>query len=200
MQKTLLMAAMAMMACGGLMAADAAAVPDKQKQMEKLGALRGRLMLKLSELPKTLDVNQNGAATAYADIQAIQAKVGQTVQKQLQDENAKAAEVRFQPAIDNLNKKYQKDGEKWIEFTQKDWAAYGKKMAELNLVFSGVSQIFQYVCNLEMAWNNAGFDLDALSDLLARLDNKADDCKTQAMAATSDLCKQVAVWDAFSKE
>ena len=65
MRKTVLMAAMAMMACGGLMAADAAAAPDKQKQMEKLGALRGRLMLKISELPKTLDVNQNGAATAY---------------------------------------------------------------------------------------------------------------------------------------
>ena len=202
MHKTVMMAVAmaAVMASSGVMAADAAGAPNKEKQMEKLGALRGRLMLKISELPKLMDENQNGARAAYNAVGKIQGEVSQAVQKQLQEENAKAQEVRFQPTIDNLNKKNQKNGEMWNEFNQKDWNIYGRKMSELSQVYNGLSQIFQNVANLEMPWSNAGFDLDALSDLLTMLDKKTDDCKAQAQAITGDLTKQVAVWAAFAKE
>ena len=200
MRRAVMMAAAAMMACSGLMAADAAGAPDKQKQMEKLGALRGRLMLKLSELPKAVDANQTGAMVAYTEIQTIQGKVSQTIAKQLQEESAKAQEVRFQPAIDALNKKNQRNSELGNEFNAKDWATYNKKMAEQYQVYSGLNLIFQRVADLELSWINAGFDLDALSDLLSMLDKKADDCKAQAMAATAELTKQVSVWETFAKE
>ena len=202
MHKTVMMAVAmaAVMASSGVMAADAAGAPNKEKQMEKLGALRGRLMLKISELPKLMDENQNGARAAYNAVGKIQGEVSQAVQKQLQEENAKAQEVRFQPTIDNLNKKYQKNGDMWNDFNQKDWGVYSRKMNDLNQVYNGLNQIFQSVANLEMSWNNAGFDLDALSALLAMLEKKTDECKVQAQAIAGDLTKEVAVWEAFAKE
>jgi len=208
-----LMAAMSMVAWGGAMAADkvaektpekivavTAAPESKEKQMEKLGALRGRLMIKLDELRKTVDGNQNGAGAAYGAVQGVQTKVNQAVSKQVQEENAKAQEMRNQALVDTLNKKSQKNNEMWNEFNQKEWTTYNKTMAEQNQVCGSLRQIFGNIADIEMAWSNSGIDLEMLIGVMSAIEKRSDEVKVKATAAVADMTAAVAVWEAFSKE
>lgn len=197
---------LALMAYGNVMAAEKTiAVPQdatisKEKQMEKLGALRGRLILKMEELRKTLDNNQNGANLTAGTVQGIQAKVTQAINKQIQEENAKAQEMRNQALVDNLNKKNQMNSERWNEFNQKDWATCGKTINEQNQVYVSLTPIFGNVSNLELAWSNSGIDLEMLIGVLAAIEKRTDEVKAKVTAALSDLNATVAVWEAFAKE
>ena len=105
MNRTVLMAAaMTVMVGGGLMAAnkpaaetaaapnnpavETAAAPNKEQQMENLGALRARLMLRLTSLGKAIDSNQNGAQAARDTIDKINSAVSKSIKAKLDEENA----------------------------------------------------------------------------------------------------------------
>lgn len=196
----MMMMAAATMACSGVMAADAPGAPNTDNQVDKVGALRGRMMLKFStELPKFNAGNASEAQAVYNAIAKIYGEVNQVAQKAIQVENAKA-EARDQATIDNYTKKYQKNQEMWGAFNQKEWANYGKKVGELNACFAALNQVYATIYNLDGYWNNGGLDLGVLADLFSMMNKKADDYKIQAQLVLSDATKQVAVWEAFAKE
>lgn len=203
MNRTVLMAAaMTVMAGGGLMAADkpaavTAAAPNKEQQMENLGALRGRLMLRLTSLGKAIDSNQNGAQAARDTIEKINNAVSKSIKAKLDEENAKSEPDR--PLLDTLNKKNQEVSDMRGDFEKNYWSVYSLKMGSLNQVSSALTQIFQNVANIETPWNTAGFDLNTLLDLLTMIEKKTDESKAQALEITGALTKQVAVWEEFAK-
>lgn len=198
MMHSCLMMAAAMMAAGSVMAAGEPV--SKEKQMETLGALRGRLMLKMDDVRKLMDANQNGANATRSTIQGIQTKMGQTLTKHLQEENAKAAETRNQAVIEDLQRKVLKNNEMWGQFEQKEWAVYGKVAGEQLAVFQALSQLFTGFVNIEMTWNNAGLDLDVLIAVLSAIEKRADDIKAKITDPLAKVNAAVAVWEAFAKE
>ena len=214
MNRTVLMAAaMTVMVGGGLMAAnkpaaetaaapnkpavETAAAPNKEQQMETLGALRARLMLRLTSLGKAIDSNQNGAQAARDTIDKINSAVSKSIKAKLDEENAKADPDR--PLLDTLNKKNQEVSDMRGDFEKNYWTVYSLKMGSLNQVHGALNQIFQNVANVEMAWNTVGFDLNTLIELLTMIEKKTDESKAQALEITGSLTKQVAVWEEFAK-
>ena len=214
MNRTVLMAAaMTVMVGGGLMAenkpaaetaaapnkpaVETAAAPNKEQQMENLGALRGRLMLRLTSLGKAIDSNQNGAQAARDTIDKINSAVSKSIKAKLDEENAKADPDR--PLLGTLNKKNQEVSDMRGDFEKNYWTVYSLKMSSLNQVHGALNQIFQNVANVETPWNTVGFDLNTLLELLTMIEKKTDESKAQALEITGSLTKQVAVWEEFAK-
>jgi hypothetical protein len=217
MQKKLivLMAAMSMVACGKVMAADRPAqkapekmaavttAPDSKKmQMERLGALRGRLTATLEETRVAVDLNANGGNATYRAIQDIKQKVERDLAKPYQEENAKPQEMRDQALIDTLNRKGQKNNDMWNDFEREAWQPFTRLIGEPGQVWEALRQIFGNVASQETAWHNSGMSLDLLVGVLSGIEKRAEEVKAKADLLMSDFNDKanMAGWEAFAEE
>jgi hypothetical protein len=200
--RRLLLAATALLVLGygNLVAAEGTGQDNREKQMEKLGSLRARVMLKLNDMQKLVDNNQNGGMAAYNTITRLQTKTSQTIAKLTQEETAKPQEMRNQAVLDNLNKKAQRLGEMWTDFVQKDWPVFNEKMADPYQVFQSLNAVFGNVANIEMPWLKANLDFELLIGALTAIDRRVDEIKIQANDVVAEINKVVAAWEAFCKE
>jgi hypothetical protein len=192
------LAVMSMVTYGGAMGEDKPA--DKATaQMEKLGALRGRLMLKLPELGKVVDRDQNGANATYAAVERIWTQVSGATEKSLQEENAKEPEMQNRLFVKTLSEKGQTLAAMWNEFTQKGWPTHQKTSDKLRGEFEALNQVFASLKDAEMTWHASGLDLGGLIGVLTAIDSRADAIKDQATAAVSNLKVALSVWEAMAK-
>ena len=207
MRKQILLAAVSMMAVGSLMAAEkaVAAASDepvsREKQLENLGVVRARVIARLESVGKLLAGDKNGAGTVYALANAAFTKVQQAANKTIGEENAKPQEMRNQAVLEAANKKTQKNNEMWNEFLNKEWPTYSKGIAEQVAVNNSMNQLYvNYFSNVEGLWNNAGLDVELLSNILEAMGKRLEDVKVKASPVVADMVKVGEKWDAFSKE
>jgi len=185
----------------GMAAAVAEEVMTKEQLMEKSGLLRGRLLAKLPEVAKAVDMNQNGGQALYSTAMATQSRVSQAISQAMAAENAKDPESRSQDLLAELTKKSQKLGELYTEFTQVEWPALSKKMSDQNQMYGGLQQVFGSIGSLENPWMNSGLDLGMLVSTLSAIDRQADEIKSQATTLIADAQKGVLPkWEALEAQ
>ena len=207
-KQILVMAAVSMMAAGGLMAAEkavAVAAPDasggKEKLLERIGATRGRIIAKLFELRKLTDSNQNGAQAAYSEAGTIVEAIRTTANKSIQEENVKPQEMRNQALVETATKKRDAAHAMWMQFANQEWQTYTKLMPAQAEALAGVNTLFvQYLINIEAIWNNSGIGLDILATVLDRIEKQMDEIKIRTTPIVADVIKAAAPVIALSKE
>ena len=102
---------LAVLGYGNLMAQEKAAESVqaiRAGQLEKLGAMKGRIQSKVIELQKLMDPTQNGAAAVQAAVQKIHLQATARLAKLVLEENAKPQEMRNMAQVDNYNNRTQK--------------------------------------------------------------------------------------------
>ncbi len=189
--------------CGAIAAEQApaaGAASTKEKAAEKLGVLTGRLLVKLQDLQKLLDGNANGAQAGYSNIQYLYGKINQSIQKQMEEENAKPQEMRNGVLLDSLTKKYRKAQDLYNECHQKLWPELNRKMADPSAAFSSINESYRRVVDMQQYWSRADLDMEVLISVLNAIDKKADEIRIQAQSAIDAWLKFVGEWEAFAKE
>lgn len=199
-----IMVSLAVLGYGSLMAAEAPAAADaqagKEKTLEKLGVMKGRLMAKSQAIATLLDQQAQGINDVYPAVQKIYGQVNAAIGKQLQEENAKPQEMRNVTLIDNLNKKSQKCGEMWTEFSNQ-WGIYSAKRGIVSSLYNTTyGSIFNPIRNMDEACLATGVDMELLVPLFAAVDKRWEELKTELAALNDTMKKNVATWEMFAKE
>jgi len=215
-----------MLGYGNLMAADDAQAL-REKQLEKLGAMKGRIQSKVTELPKLLDPAQNGAAAMQAAIQQIQQKITADVARQAQmqlklmelqkllDPNQKGA-AELSAAVQQLQQKMAASVPKQIQQEEKKTAEqklgeigqtfaaalanYNKKLADMQGIYGQITTYVLPSMPAEAQWISADLDIEVLISLWATVEKGADDLKAMNTDALAELKKTVTAWEPLTKE
>ena len=221
-----LVMSLAMLGCGDLRAADDAQIL-REKQLERLGAMKGRIQSKMTELPKLLDPAQNGAAAMQAAIPQIQQKITADVARQAQmqlklvelqkllDPNQKGA-AELTAAIQQLQQKMAAGLPKPVQQEEKKTSEqklgeigqafatvlgnYTKKLADMQAIYLEMTRYVIPSMPAEAPWIGADLDVEILISAWATVEKGADDLKSMNADALAELKKTVTTWEPFLKE
>lgn len=182
----------------GEVAGKPSAGPDAK--LEALGAARMRVMARLNALPPCTDPALNGLQPISTSINQIYQRTQQAIAKQIQDESAKAPEIRNQFLIDDLNARSQKLGEMWATYQNKEWPSITQRLGALAQTSQSLSQIVSTLTGLDGYWLRSNLDADVLTATFVALEKKADEIKTQSAALVAEAAKIAADWEAAWKQ
>lgn len=202
--KNMLRVVAAVMALGLVpaMAAENAATLRAQ-QMEKIGALVGRLTLRFTQtLPVQItNAEGEGGAPDYQAIQKLYTKALVAPQNVLNYENNRPAEQRLTSSIDEANAKIRSINEMWTDFTQKEWGELAAKTAQCNSAVTAMNHILSYAVKSTLDQIVlSGVDMAPVIALLEALDKRADEIKAQAETGHIAQWRSVlAKWTAVAK-
>ena len=201
MRKTMaIVLSVVVLGCARLMAADDAQQVAKEKSMEKVGAMKGRIVTKSQVVGTLLDMQASGINDVYPAIQKIQGQVNANIAKLLQEENAKPQEMRNVTLVDNLNKKSLKSGEMWTEFSNQ-WNAYAaKRVIILGVHNTLYTYVFDRVRTTDEYCVATGVDVEVLVPILTAVEKRWDDMKVEISNLNTTMKAFVTTWEAFAKE
>ena len=205
MRKTVITAiSLAILGYGNLMAQEKAVESVetiRARQLEKLGATKGRLQSKMLELQKLMDANRNGAAAAHAAVQKIHLQTSARLAKLVLDENAKPQEMRNVALTENWNNKTLKLNEMLAEFNSVTWAFYGQKTTQLQASYTTIVQtLLPALEAMEAHWGPAKLDLEVLVTAATAVEKRFDGLKVQFAAAVTEVTAALPAWEAAAKE
>ncbi len=173
-----------------------------EAQMERIGALDGKLMLKLQQtLPKLIrNEDGEGGVPNQGSIAQLYDKALSGPKKVLAEENAKPQEQRDQMVLDAANSSIKITNERWTQF-QRDWAEINQQMGECNHILSQLDQVLvNGVHNNMSQWIASGVHLSIVITILDALDQRADEIKAKAEAGHLSLWKAtVGAWNELAK-
>jgi hypothetical protein len=172
---------------------------SRGKKMEKMGALRGRVILKLQGLRNTMDSGGDAQAT-YNRIKGIQGRILQNAERQLRAEMNKTREMQDRALIETLKARQARVQEMWQDFYENQWARMSERSREQQRAVQMLEQVFEGVANRERVWLDAGLDLDALISVLGALDQRLDEVKASVDAPGVEVKKTLAAWESLEKE
>jgi len=205
MRTTVIIAiSLAVLGYGNLMAQDKgveSAQTIRDKQVEKLGATKGRVQSKILELQKLVEATQKEAAAVQAEVQRIQQQTSASLVKLVQEENAKPQEMRNVAVTENSNKKTQKLNEMLAEFNNVTWATYVQKTAQLQATYTVIVQsLFPALQGMDAHWVSANLDPEIVITAVAAVEKRLDGLKIQFATAVTDVKAALPVWEAFAAE
>ena len=205
MRTTVIIAiSLAVLGYGNLMAQDKvveSAQTIRDKQIEKLGATKGRVQSKILELQKLMDATQKEAAAVQAAVQRIQQQMSASLVKLVQEENAKPQEMRNVAVTENCNKKTQKLNDMLAEFNNVTWATYVQKAAQLQATYTVIVQnLFPALQGMDAHWVSANLDPEIVVTAEAAVEKRLDGLKIQCATAVTDVKAALPAWEAFAAE
>ena len=165
-----------------------AADPNADAQVEKLGALRLRLSVKINEINKLTDNSANGSNKASDSLLLLYSQVRNDLTKQIQTENAKG-DSKDQLMLNALTAKAEKLDNVRLEQGSRDWPVFTGKMSALYYVANNLNIIFQNAGGVDQAWLRAGLDPATLTAAFAALSMRADEVKAEAAILVDDFKK-----------
>jgi hypothetical protein len=170
-------------------------------QLEKLGAMKGRIQSKVIELQKLMDPTRNGAAAAQAAVQKIHLQTSARLAKLILEENAKPQEMRNMAQVDNYNNRTQKLNEMLAEFNSVTWGLYGQKAAQLQASYAAiVPGLLSALETMEVHWVPANLDLGIIVTAVTAVEKRLDALKVQFAAAVTEVNAALPAWEAAAKE
>ncbi len=184
-----------------LAAGEAGKVPaNPDARIEALGAARMRAMARMNDLPQFTDSSFNGLQAVNAAISQTYTRTQQALSKQIQDESAKAPEIRNQFLIDDLNARMLKLSDMWAAFSNKEWPAVSQRIGALSLSYQSLSQLVGNFTGMDGYWLRSNLDADVMTAVFVALEKRADEIKAQAQAVVADARRIAADWDAAWKD
>ena len=169
--------------CSSAPAADKPALDPRLKQMEELGALRGRLNYKLEDLRRMLSqpallVRSNALTENYNKARAAtNAKIATENAKALKDQATLDACAARLAALDAA-----------VTKGTRAWQMYLYTMADQGEVASYLNTLLQ-LCAYDDYWNRSDMDVQLLVNIAAAVEGKADQSRTKTAAAIAEITK-----------
>jgi hypothetical protein len=160
----------------------AKATPEvRQKQMEELGAIRGRIVFKLEELRKllsqtALQARNNAVSDSYTKTKAV-------ISGRINAENAKA--MKDQPTLDSLAAKTLAM-DTALNKTQRAWAVYQNALNDHSEVINYLGSLLQ-LCTFDDYWNRTDMDVQLLVNVATAVESKADKIKIKLTDAIAQI-------------
>lgn len=198
-----IMVSLVVLGCGSLKAAEAPAADaqaGREKAMEKVGVMKGRLVAKSQVVDHLLNTQENGINDLYPAVQKLYNQINATIGKQIGEENAKPQEMRNVALVDTLNKKSTKCAEMWTDFNTQ-WNAYHPKRAVVAGIHSTLySYVFTPIGKADEFCLSTGVDVELLVPILTAVEKRWDELKAETTALNDNMKKSLATWEAFAKE
>ena len=158
-----------------------------EAQIEKLGALRLRVSVKLNNLAKATDNTPNGVNAATEGLATIYTQSRNDVAKRLQTENAKTGDAHDQIAINALAAKLEQIDVIWNDYNRKNLTAFAAKITELNSFAQNLAQVYQNIAGADQAWLRTGIDPEVFTAVFVALDKRLDQLTTDAKTLVTDF-------------
>ena len=200
MKKTALFAAMivaGMLSMSGTAwAADKPAPDAKQKQMEDLGRIRGRITVKFDELKKVF--TRQVDTLRYNELAQLYTKTRTNINAKITVENAKA--TKDQGVLDAYALKLQKMDEMWSKTLATSWNNFATQNSQLYQVIMTYMGTLTQICGYDDYWNRMDLDMQVLIAATAAVEARLDTVKTRMNAITSEVNKAMDEAEAVFKE
>jgi len=194
MRRFIVVTAAAVLAMSGTLFAQDA----KEAQLEKMGALRARVLAKIPTLWPIVDYATSGVTAANNAVLQQYQTSNTSLQKQHQAEAAKTGEARDQATVDALGAKIGQVTTLWTD-QAKAAQEFNTKMGVHNAAYQALYQI-STLCNNDQNWLRANLDPALFISVLTALDKSCDEIKAQAAPLLADYLKGCADRDRALKQ
>lgn len=186
MYRKLIIAVMAVGALSGMLWAEDASM---EARVEKMGALRARLSVKLIDLGKLCDNSQNGVGVAQQELDSKVQQARTELNKRMQTENSRPAESRDQLLLDTLTVQGQKMDKAAVEWTQA-LLNFNRALANWTTVYQNLAQVYSTLPG-DQYWLRAGLDPEIYTANLVAIDKRADETKAELTKSVTEVKKAI---------
>jgi len=180
MRRIALLTLLSLFMTGGLAWAQTPAKEELAAQIEKLGAIRGRVSTKLNDLLKLTNLSANGVSQAGNAVLTQFQQTTTALQKRVAQETAKPADARDQALLDSSNAKLTEVAALWSAQASKDAPAFNQAIGVIQASAGQLSVVVNNLTTIDQSWVRADLDPALLIATLAAADKRIDELTVAA--------------------